>query len=1113
MTTNGFIFGASVAVRGALVAMTLAAFAGSAAAQEPAKTAAAAPIKETPKASTVEIGIGDLSDGSYKAGEYNGLEKKGGLAIGNLDLRDSAAYDGTSALRWRVGGNDLGLGTRSFSADVRQQGKFHANFDFDQLRRNRSDSYQTPYSGAGTGVLTLPNIWQVPTVAGSSGTNSVTNVLSARGLSPAIGIAPYIDIRTTSTTLGAVLTPTAAQAAQVSGAAAADLAAFQNVKLFTKRTKYEAGFTYSFNDRWGFGANVRPEHKDGLKPMGTVSRNSGGDISAIIPDQIDQNHNQIDTNLSFKGTRTFAQVGYYGSFFSNNVRSMSWQNWATGPTSTGPGTVNVMSSTPSNDFSQISGSGGFKISPATRLVANGSYARNTQNDTFLTDDTTPVVPVRSLNGLVVTTLFNAKLTTRFAKKLNLTGSYKYNDRDNRTPVNIYQYADAGESAAANANFAAGPNNPLGAVLAQNANANRPYGTRLNQVNFDADYALGGGQWIKGGYDFQKIDRACHGSWIDCADVATSKENTLRADWRASVGGDFTARAGYAYSTRRGTYNENAFLALVPYANVSPAAATGGATALSFMNANGWNGWGPALGFVATTGNMNVFFPSNNALANAMYANGNRISELAGLRRYSVADRNRDKVRTSLAWQANETWSLQGGVDLNKDHYPDTTFGLQDAKGWATNLDVTYSPTDNLSTNVFYTFEKLRSLTGGQHLHGEQQCQHHHRRPAGHRGSCRECLRRLHDAAAAEQQQQAGSVSPLVFGCARRRAHRRARIEEEAGKLDLLGNLTFARSRSDNSVTGGNWANNLLNGPGAAPTTFAAVLIPATPFPTVSSDTTELRLSGTWALAKAQSLRVAYAYLHMTSSDWIYAGHADRNRNAQRRLAEQRTTVQLQGQRLRPVLPGELLGTMLSRTARRRREPVSVRRETGSRKRGTPESLLQTLDVGHEPVDLGVGQVELLHGLFGFPGELRRHLGRRHDPLADVGSRELGNGALDERQLRVLGVFAFRAMALRALRVLERLLAQRYFRRVRRLGAHDTQARPQHAPNDCDSHRPYPHRCSSMLTAVTPCPHASPLPPSFRVQRYDIGFRSAFGELFPPAEPKPETDEAHVVALR
>ena len=79
---------------------------------------------------------------------------------------------------------------------------------------------------------------------------------------------------------------------------------------------------------------------------------------------------------------------------------------------------------------------------------------------------------------------------------------------------------------------------------------------------------------QGGYDFEKIDRACTGSWINCADAATTNDNTLRAEWRANAGEDFTARVDYAYSARRApNYNENAFLALVPYANVSPAAAT------------------------------------------------------------------------------------------------------------------------------------------------------------------------------------------------------------------------------------------------------------------------------------------------------------------------------------------------------------------------------------------------------------------------------------------------------------------------------------------------------------------------------------------------------------
>ena len=38
------------------------------------------------------------------------------------------------------------------------------------------------------------------------------------------------------------------------------------------------------------------------------------------------------------------------------------------------------------------------------------------------------------------------------------------------------------------------------------------------------------------------------------------------------------------------------------------------------------------------------------------------------------------------------------------------------------------------------------------------------------------------------------------------------------------------------MTGGNWANNLLVGPGAAPTTIAALFIAATALPTVTTDT-------------------------------------------------------------------------------------------------------------------------------------------------------------------------------------------------------------------------------------------------------------------------------------
>ena len=871
--TNGFTKAVwETAGRAALIALALAAGARTAAAQTAQE--ATAPIR------TVEVGGTDVSDGAYKAGEYNGLQNKGGLAIGHFDLRGGAAYDTDSALRWRIKGADLGLDTRSLSGEVGAQGVFRLNFGFDQLRRNRSDSYQTPLQGAGSNILTLPGGWQVPTVAGSTATNNVVNVLSVRGLVSAIGTSRYINTQTTSPTFTGLLTPTASQISSVNSASLVDVPTFQNYNLFTTRTKFDAAFDYSFDPRWGVSGEFRPEHKDGVKPMGTVSRSTGGDISTILPDVIDTNTYQTDLRLNFRGAKGFAQAAYYGSIFTNNVPFMQWQNWATGPTVTGAanlgtGVVNTMSSTPGNQFHQVSGSGGVTFSPTTKLVVNGSVARNTQNDSFLTDSTTPVVPVSSLNGLVVNESFNAKFNAKPAKRLTVTAGYKYDNRDNRTAIHIFQYADAGEAATANANFVAGPNNPLGAVLAQNANANRAYSKKTNQANGEADFALPSRQWLKGTYEYERNNRDCYSSWISCADAAITNEHSLRGEYRATPTDELTFRVGYTYAARRTpSYNENAFLALVPYANVSPATATGGMTAYAFMTASGWNGWGPALPYAVTTGNANVFFPNNNALPNAMYANNNRISELPGMRRYYVADRDRNKVRTSATWQATNELSFQGNVDYNKDHYADAIYGLQDTNTWAANVEGMYAVATDLSLSVFYTYEDLTAGSAGNTyttnsnaatlagalattvgLSGNSCDGFTTLLQRNNNNKLDPCLNWFTD-----RIDKVNSVGVTLMG-----------KEVWDTKLDLNGNFIVTRARSDNNVTGGNWANNLLIGPGSAPTTTAAFFIGATALPTVSTDTYELRVNGRYAVTSTQALHLAYTYMRMTSADWAYEG--------------------------------------------------------------------------------------------------------------------------------------------------------------------------------------------------------------------------------------------------
>jgi hypothetical protein len=188
-----------------------------------------------------------------------------------------------------------------------------------------------------------------------------------------------------------------------------------------------------------------------------------------------------------------------------------------------------------------------------------------------------------------------------------------------------------------------------------------------------------------------------------------------------------------------------------------------------------------------------------------------------------------------------------------------------------NLDGTYALSEGLSADVFYTYENQRSITAGNTYTANSNVSSLTNGQPGAVGlsgnSCdgyttlqqRNNNNKL-DPCLNWSANMLDKVNTLGFG-----------LRKQASKLDLTGNVILTRARVDNNVSGGNWANNLLGGLGAAPTTIAAYFIPATPLPTVTTDTVELRLNGKYAIGQRQSVRVAYAYLHMNNVDWMYEG--------------------------------------------------------------------------------------------------------------------------------------------------------------------------------------------------------------------------------------------------
>ncbi len=836
------------AVRAALVAMCLTAPLA-ALAQDAAVDALAVPR------SSIELGVGYTDQASAKAHEYDGLKRDGAYFIGNFDLRGGGRYDSNDANRWRIWGRDLGTDNRAFGAEQSLQGTARFGMVYQEFQRNRSDSYQTPLLGAGTNRLTLPSTWVVPVVPRLSGTAA-----NARGLST--------DVTASNGLVAGVSTaPTAAQLTQAAAMQGADLPLFHSVALGTKRTRLDFNALVNLGTRWDVSANIRHEDRTGTKPMGTVSRFTGGDISTIIPDLIDQSHEQITLGLNYTGSDLVVQTHYYLSALTNNVSGMTWGNWATAGSSNN---LQTMSSAPSNALHQLGVDGSYRLTSSTRLAANLSYGRNTQNDSFLTDSGTVLVPATSLNGLVITKAASLKLTSRPIRGLTLAASAKLDERDNKTPVNIYGFYDAGELRGAGVSVFTAAFPTANLANNTNLNANRAYSRKLTQANLDADYSFSAGQLVRAGFEQAKTKRWCNGSWIACVDANTANESTVRGEFQFTAMDTLTGRLGAAHSSRTVDYNENAFLALVPMANVSPTGAPGGATAYSTLLALGVTGYGPVSGLnplPAAGSAAAFFFANNNALSNALYANQNRISELPGMRRYNMADRTRDKVRSSLNWQANDALSLQASLDLNRDNYSHSVYGLQNAKGWTSSLDASYAASEDFSVGVYATFEDQKSRSAGNTYTANSTAAN----VSGFTAISGGCFATI----------ALRNASNKVDPCLDWQADNRDRVSTfglaltrknlVGGKLDLNGGLTLSDARTTNSTTGGNYANNPQAVAGAPAGTTAAFYIAATPLPDVTTRTTELRLGARWRLDDARSLRVGYLYQQMRSSDWAYDG--------------------------------------------------------------------------------------------------------------------------------------------------------------------------------------------------------------------------------------------------
>lgn len=568
--------------------------------------------------------------------------------------------------RWSVIGSGIGTNAGSAEAYISNQGEWSLGVGFDELQHKTTTNYQTPYQGAAGGnVFTLPSTFGV--------INASQNTA---------GEAASVKVNSTTTNYYNKL-------AGGRSLTSSQLGAFQTQDVSSDRqnTKFNAG--YNFDRRWNLrfdynhleqtGAKLIGSGTDGVSNTFNSTTNWTKEAIVVLMNPTKYQTDTFNTALNWSGDDAHGTVGYFMSTFHDGYRGVTWDNpFQTNPTAgtaspTGtasPFPTSTMSTPPSNMFHQLNFSGGYKLSPETKLASNFSYGINTQNEpysgTYTNTTASPTasnLPGSSLGGKVVISHFDVKLTNQAAKDLQLIGGVKFNERDNQTSSNLYSYVDEG-------------------VKSRQA-WNTPQSNRKTQIEMAGEYKLSANERVRLGYDWDKVERWCNNSpsltqiqsaysftgttftstnqtaaaayyagGTSCAQVPQSEENRLSATYRNRTSDEVSMNASLSFGDRHADVN-------TAFYNPMQSVTEG------FENP----------GFVA-------FFQSS---------------------------RRDVQLKAGTNWQANEKLDIGLSAKYRQDNYYGMTYGVGEGYLASVNLDAAYAYSDRSSVTSYVTVQN-RSRT-------------------------------------------------------------------------------------------------------------------------------------------------------------------------------------------------------------------------------------------------------------------------------------------------------------------------------------------------------------------------------------------------------------------
>jgi len=608
--------------------------------------------------SSVEVEAIGVNTSSAKFGEYNGLNKQGGYANGGLNIRGGDAYKGNQeggTTRWSVIGTDLGLSDRSASAAISDQGSWNVGIGYDALTHNLSDTYRTPYQGSMGG-----NTWTLP---------SNTGVPVTTGTGVPASTFQQVDISTTRTNTS------------LNGGVIVDKSLninFDYNHLVQSGAKLGAVASSQFPN-----ANIKNE---GV---------------SILPMPTNYITDTLNLAANWKGESSHLTFGYFGSFFQDANSATNFQTWlATSGTGYTPTTaMQSLTTAPSNNFQQLNLSGGYDLATKTKLVGNLSYGINTQDSAFVQGTAgsggmmIQNAPQASLNGMVYNTHADLKVTDQSIKDLNLSALYRYDERNNQTQSNMYNFS----SISPGVPTAGTPKVPTDGTTNSGIAyyPNTPLSIRTGLFQLAGDYRLTKDQKVNLTYANEAVTRWCNNyasgntgnqayltastmqysasptaatafpAGAQCVSATSSQTNAVNALYKLRANEELDFKLGYGISARNTSYDQNAVAAFYSTSATPPTGSVAG------KNGGNYYGYMP-------------FFEASN---------------------------NQQLAKANVNWRPTEDMSFGLGGKYVYTYYPNSTYGVQNSTMASLNLDADYRYMEGGSVTAYATQQNgVRNLT-------------------------------------------------------------------------------------------------------------------------------------------------------------------------------------------------------------------------------------------------------------------------------------------------------------------------------------------------------------------------------------------------------------------